>query len=425
MTIKSPLASLQSLARRLRQHSPDDVDQDAGIAASVDRIQRGIEIHLKHLPSFLTKAKLDDVAERIETLAHLIAFAAFRFADASYLSTSLKFDDAWPRALGNTPGKAVRRLNVAMLAQFKDDDSLPQVPKSRVESLTPLTDWPQLPTEAWQGDAKKIIIVAPTARSLYAVCTAELLHRAGLTPTMVVQRKMLNLDRIRSELRRDGARLLRKVWKKWVKSGRVEGRPYETMFQLAKRLSPEATTVPAWARRNRVTHVVCDDFESEALLQQLHRLGPDLTIFCGGGMLRKGFLAACNHKILNCHMGILPRYRGMDVVEWPMVEGCLDQIGHSVHYMVRKLDAGDVLKQLFVPLSGVESIVQLRERMEWAMPVMMAHTALDLFNDRCPARAQQEELGKQYYVMHPRIGELARLRFEQYRAAHHSSGAGA
>ena len=42
--------------------------------------------------------------------------------------------------------------------------------------------------------------------------------------------------------------------------------------------------------------------------------------------------------------GGLPLYRGMDVVEWPILMNDFDNIGVTTHFMENGVDTGDILK---------------------------------------------------------------------------------
>ncbi len=54
--------------------------------------------------------------------------------------------------------------------------------------------------------------------------------------------------------------------------------------------------------------------------------------------------------VLNAHGGILPEYRGMNVMEWSLLQG--DQIGVTVHFIDSKIDTGQICFVNKVPVSG-------------------------------------------------------------------------
>ena len=64
--------------------------------------------------------------------------------------------------------------------------------------------------------------------------------------------------------------------------------------------------------------------------------------FYWSGLLRKVLLVDLE-KALNCHMGILPFYRGMDVAQWPILNQDFSNIGLTTHIIDEGVDTGDIL----------------------------------------------------------------------------------
>src|SRR5205823_5731761 len=64
---------------------------------------------------------------------------------------------------------------------------------------------------------------------------------------------------------------------------------------------------------------------------------------------------------INLHSAPLPRYQGMMPNFWTMVEG-EPEAAVTVHYMVEKLDAGDIILQRAVPIRPPDSLHDLMVR---------------------------------------------------------------
>ena len=43
-------------------------------------------------------------------------------------------------------------------------------------------------------------------------------------------------------------------------------------------------------------------------------------------------------------MGLLPKYRGMDVVEWPIIDKSFN-LGLTTHLIYKGVDTGDIIEQ--------------------------------------------------------------------------------
>ena len=70
----------------------------------------------------------------------------------------------------------------------------------------------------------------------------------------------------------------------------------------------------------------------------------DLCIACGWGwIISREFIDQCN-IILNCHSSCLPDYKGASVYyhQWA---NCETIGGASIHYLIDKIDMGDIVKQ--------------------------------------------------------------------------------
>ena len=73
--------------------------------------------------------------------------------------------------------------------------------------------------------------------------------------------------------------------------------------------------------------------------------------------------------IINVHPSLLPKYKGLNVVEQAMEAG-EEVTGCTVHYVNEELDGGDIIKQGEVPIlpdDTVESLTKAIQRMEYGI----------------------------------------------------------
>ncbi len=80
-------------------------------------------------------------------------------------------------------------------------------------------------------------------------------------------------------------------------------------------------------------------------------------------ILKKKLLNIPPLGCINIHYGLLPRYRGMYPSFWVLANG-EKETGVSVHYMVEKLDAGDILVQLKQDIKPDDSFYSLVKRLK-------------------------------------------------------------
>jgi methionyl-tRNA formyltransferase len=253
-----------------------------------------------------------------------------------------------------------------------------------------------------------VVIFSPSRYSLYTISVTELLHRYGVDVQAVIVRRLVNPGRFVSEFRRDGARLLKKIWKKLVLRERAYSeQPFETMASFMRAESIRFKTVDALTSEYRIPIQYCRDLNDPAVVETLRRLKPDLVVFTGGGLIRKEVLANAGAGVVNCHMGMLPSYRGMDVVEWPILEGDLEHIGMTVHFMDEGVDTGDILRTRKVDFAAGDTIKQIRDRFEPLMCREIVSVCVDFLAGKVKRQPQKKEAGKQYFVMHQSLIALA------------------
>lgn len=85
-------------------------------------------------------------------------------------------------------------------------------------------------------------------------------------------------------------------------------------------------------------------------LTKIRGLAPDFLLsFYYRNMIRTQILALPTRGALNLHGSLLPKYRGRVPVNWAVINGETES-GATLHYMVAKPDAGDIVDQEKVPI---------------------------------------------------------------------------
>lgn len=257
----------------------------------------------------------------------------------------------------------------------------------------------------------KVVIISPSKYSLYAICAAELLRRENIEIQAIFVKELFSLRRFTSEFSRDGTRLLKKIWRKLIlRKMAYKPKPYQTILNLMKEKGITDSSLDYLGKRTGIPIIYCKDLNHEAAVNRLKKISPDIVVFTGGGLIREPLLAQAGHGILNCHMGVLPKYRGMDVVEWPMIEGNFETIGTTVHFMDTGVDTGDILAIKKIAANANETTQELRERFEPIMCLEMVNTCVRFLRGEIKRKPQASKEGKQYFILHDRLMEIARSR---------------
>ncbi|CUR37666.1 methionyl-tRNA formyltransferase [Limosilactobacillus reuteri] len=89
-------------------------------------------------------------------------------------------------------------------------------------------------------------------------------------------------------------------------------------------------------------------------MEKIISLQPDLMITAAyGQFLPTKLLAAVKIAAINVHGSLLPKYRGGAPIQYSIINGD-KETGVSIMYMVKKMDAGDIISQRSIPIEDTD-----------------------------------------------------------------------
>ena len=113
---------------------------------------------------------------------------------------------------------------------------------------------------------------------------------------------------------------------------------------------------------------------------------------------------------MNVHLGILPKYRGMGVTEWPVIESTSFQsinTGITLHFIHKGVDTGPIISRKFIPFRKGDTFDTLEERYLPEMVKLMIEGVIIVKNGELNYETQESHQGKQYFALHPRMRKFA------------------
>ena len=109
-------------------------------------------------------------------------------------------------------------------------------------------------------------------------------------------------------------------------------------------------------------------------LEKVISLKPDLIITAAfGQILPKELLEAPKYGCINVHASLLPELRGGAPIHYAIIEG-KKKTGITIMYMEEKLDAGDILTQVEVPISETDTVGSLHDKLSEAGSTLLSET---------------------------------------------------
>lgn len=260
-----------------------------------------------------------------------------------------------------------------------------------------------------------VILLSPSPHSAYSLAVLDGLSRCGIRVSSVVVKRLVNPTRVLQEFRRDHHRLIRKVMTRLIFRKQNYARDAKDHSGLGGYMAVHEIryeSLARWCARHDVRVIQCKNFNTPELLAEIEMERPDALVFTGGGLIRKRLLEVAPFGVINGHAGILPEYRGMDVSEWAVLRGELDKVGVTIHVMDQGVDTGPVLRRYPVDVAGGDTLGSLRKRIEYVLPGAMVETVVDYLDAMLAPEPQQNDAGRQYFIMHRTMRECAQARLD-------------
>lgn len=165
-------------------------------------------------------------------------------------------------------------------------------------------------------------------------------------------------------------------------------------------------SVAAVAADYGIPVITPDDPNRPELLQQIHDLKPDfLFSFYYRKMLSQDVLAIAPRGALNMHGSLLPKYRGRVPVNWAIIHG-ETETGATLHYMVEKPDAGDIVSQIAVPILPDDTGGDVFNKVTLAAELTLHRVLPELLAGRAPRITQDLSQGHYFPGRNPEDGRI-------------------
>ncbi|WP_042456252.1 methionyl-tRNA formyltransferase [Neobacillus dielmonensis] len=127
-------------------------------------------------------------------------------------------------------------------------------------------------------------------------------------------------------------------------------------------------------------------------LNKILSLKPDLIVTAAfGQILPKELLEAPKHGCINVHASLLPELRGGAPIHYAILQG-KNKTGITIMYMVEKLDAGDILTTVEVPITDEDNVGTLHDKLSAAGADLLAETLPLLLNNKLTSIPQDDAL---------------------------------
>ena len=175
---------------------------------------------------------------------------------------------------------------------------------------------------------------------------------------------------------------------------------------------PDPTEVPWFAsvaetaREYGVPVLTPENHAQSGLERILSEMRPDfLFSFYYRRMLGAELLQHARRAALNMHGSLLPKYRGRAPINWAILCG-ERETGATLHHMVARADAGDIVDQLAVPILQDDDAREVTHKVTTAAETVLARSLPALLDGVAPRHPQRLEDGQYFGRRTPEDGRI-------------------
>lgn len=167
---------------------------------------------------------------------------------------------------------------------------------------------------------------------------------------------------------------------------------FRSVARLAKQYdipvyTPESVNTPAW-------------------IEQIRSWEPDLILsFYYRNMLAQEILDLPRLGAFNMHGSLLPKYRGRAPINWAVLNG-EKETGVTLHHMVKRADAGDIVDQEAVSILPDDTAQDVFTKTVKAARLVLERQLDALSNGTAPRRAQDESKATTFGGRKPEDGRI-------------------
>lgn len=134
-----------------------------------------------------------------------------------------------------------------------------------------------------------------------------------------------------------------------------------------------------------------ESFREEAEVDALRALQPDVVaVVAYGRILPQKVLDVPEKGCINIHASLLPEYRGSAPYQWAVLDG-KEKTGVTAMYLVREMDAGDMIRQVETPIGPEETAGELLSRLAVLGAELLSETLTALERGSVEATPQDPE----------------------------------
>jgi methionyl-tRNA formyltransferase len=160
------------------------------------------------------------------------------------------------------------------------------------------------------------------------------------------------------------------------------------------------------AKKNRIPFYYSEDLSRERLKSLVEKARPDLIAsLYYRRMLPEDIFSIPRFGSINLHGSFLPYYRGRCPVNWVLVMG-EKETGLTFHFMVKRPDAGDMIKRIRIPIKKTDTAIDIYKKMTVRAPLLLNNVIKEFLSGSVKRIRQDESMATYFGGRRPEDGKI-------------------
>jgi methionyl-tRNA formyltransferase len=171
------------------------------------------------------------------------------------------------------------------------------------------------------------------------------------------------------------------------------------------RFDTEDETLQWYCKKNSIDYIKDKNVNSVEFVDELSKYKCDLFVSMSFNQIFKNeIINLTKHKIINCHAGKLPFYRGRNILNWALINDEVE-FGITVHYVDEGIDTGDIILQDIHPIDDTDNYATLLIR-SYSACASILYRAICLFKNGSIVGEKQNDINSiGFYCTQRKIGD--------------------
>lgn len=150
--------------------------------------------------------------------------------------------------------------------------------------------------------------------------------------------------------------------------------------------------VAEFAKKHQLNLIQTENLNHEQELLSTFENQIDLIIVLAfAQFLNKKWLSLPKHGCFNIHTSLLPKYRGAAPIQYALLNGDL-KTGVSIQKMVSKMDAGNIVHEMEIPIRPFENTASLQTKLQFAAAQALENFLILFSQNKLVEKVQDETL---------------------------------